>query len=301
MPHPVIAWDGQPVGDRYPAMDVVPGVLPWSTLDQDSRPWQDRKKHWHDLGVRDTTPRDHAAGMMTTGRHGALSGGVSRFDPVLAEVLYRWYCPPGGRVLDPCAGGPVRGLVASHLGLEYVGVDLDADQVDANTAVAAGSPYPSPAWFAGDALTYAWPVSDGDADMVLTCPPYHDRERYSDDPRDLSTMDWPAFLDAHRAVVGRAAAALREDRFLAWVISDVRDRHGHLRGLPRHAWQHLEDAGLHVVNEHVLRAPVGTAHKRMRPPWQACRTATRRHQIVLVAVKGDRRAATRAVSGGGGC
>jgi hypothetical protein len=31
---------------------------------------------------------------------------------VLCEIAYRWFSPPGGLILDPFAGGSVRGIVA---------------------------------------------------------------------------------------------------------------------------------------------------------------------------------------------
>lgn len=58
--------------------------------------------------------------------------GTSIFDPVLCELAYRWFTPPGGVVLDPFAGGSVRGVVAALLGRRYVGIDLRAEQVAAN-------------------------------------------------------------------------------------------------------------------------------------------------------------------------
>ena len=51
------------------------------------------------------------------GESAATQSGTSIFDPVLCELAYRWFCPPGGVVLDPFAGGSVRGIVASKLGL----------------------------------------------------------------------------------------------------------------------------------------------------------------------------------------
>jgi hypothetical protein len=33
------------------------------------------------------------------------ASGTSIFDPVLCEIAYRWFCPQGGTVLDPFAGG----------------------------------------------------------------------------------------------------------------------------------------------------------------------------------------------------
>src|SRR5882724_9329726 len=58
--------------------------------------------------------------------------GTSIFDPVLCELAYRWFCPPEAQVLDPFAGGSVRGVVASLLGYLYTGVELRGEQVAAN-------------------------------------------------------------------------------------------------------------------------------------------------------------------------
>lgn len=278
--------------DDYPPMDVH-GQLPWSVLDQSAKHWQTRKRWWLDQGVDSAETRVDAAGMIATGRHAAISGGVSRFDPFLTELLVEWFCPAGGLILDPFAGGPVRGVVSEKLGRRYVGVDLSAAQVAENRVVADRVGV-APTWLVGDATTTDW----ASADLVMSCPPYHNRERYSTDPRDLSAMRWNDFVEAHHTAVARAAAALREDRWLAWVISDVRDHRGHLRGLPALAAQHIRDAGLHLCNELVLVAPPGTRAKTMRVPWEACRTTSRRHQLILVAAKGDRRAAVANVHRG---
>lgn len=287
-------WHPDNPGD-YPPMDVY-GQLPWSVLDQSTKHWQARKKWWIAKGVDDITPRLHAAGMIHTGRHANISQGVSRFDPFLAELLYTWLCPAGGAVYDPCAGGPVRGLVAAELGYHYRGRDINDDQIRANKQAAErwGQTAGSTSWEDADGTAQA---GDGWADMVLTCPPYHNLERYTQDPRDLSAMSWQDFLTAHQRMVTNAARALKEDRFLAWVIGDVRDYKGHLRGLPGYAASHIRAAGLHITNELILIAPPGTRAKTMRRPWESCRTTTRRHQHVIIAVKGDRRAATGCVKG----
>ena len=49
---------------------------------------------------------------------------TSIFDPVLTELSYRWFNIEGGRILDPFAGGSVRGIVAAKLNMPYVGNDL---------------------------------------------------------------------------------------------------------------------------------------------------------------------------------
>lgn len=62
----------------------------------------------------------------------AANSGTSIFDPVLTELMYKWFCPPGGQILDPFAGGSVRGIVAAKLGFKYWGCDLSAAQIRAN-------------------------------------------------------------------------------------------------------------------------------------------------------------------------
>lgn len=278
-------------------MDVH-GTLPWSVLRQDSKEWQSRKKWWTARGVDDATPRASARSMVATGRHGRISGGVSRFDPHLAEVLYTWFSPRGGAVIDPLAGGPVRGIVAGTLGRGYFGIDLLAAQVAANVSKADEwmpelAEYPR--WAHGDALDILPDVEAESFDYALSCPPYWNRERYSDDPRDLSRMPWPKFLAAHAEIIEQTIRTLKPHRFATWVISDVRDSKGHLRSLPARTVEAFEAGGARLINEQVLISPAGTLAKTMRPAWEACSTTTRRHQLVLTFVKGDRREATRNV------
>lgn len=63
-----------------------------------------------------------------------IISGTSIFDPVICELVYRWFSPKGGQVLDPFAGGSVRGIVAAALGRRYCGIDLRREQVEANQA-----------------------------------------------------------------------------------------------------------------------------------------------------------------------
>ena len=67
---------------------------------------------------------------------GAQQSGTSIFDPVLCELAYTWFTAPGAHVLDPFAGGSVRGIVAAYLGRRYTGIDLRPEQIEANEAQA---------------------------------------------------------------------------------------------------------------------------------------------------------------------
>lgn len=116
-------------------------------------------------------------------------------------------------------------------------------------------------------------------------------EKYTDDPRDLSNMTWDTHLDAVRLALLNCHADLKDDRYLVWVVGDLRDNQGHLRMLPHHTARIMQETGFRLVNEHIIINPVGTRHRMLRRWWSPTRSAGRLHQHVLVAVKGNRRRA----------
>jgi hypothetical protein len=226
----------------------------------------------------------------------ASSSGTSIFDPVLCELAYRWFCPPGGLVLDPFAGGSVRGIVASKLGRRYVGIDLSARQIAANRAQAATiCDNPRPVWHSGDSRDIATLAPGTEADFIFSCPPYADLERYSDDPADLSTMLYADFLDAYRRIITETCTLLRPDRFACFVVGDVRDGRGNYRGLPWHTVQAFADAGLALYNEAVLVTAVGSLPIRVGKQFTSARKLGKTHQNVFLFLKGNAKMATAAI------
>lgn len=222
------------------------------------------------------------------------SSGTSIFDPVLCELVYRWFSPAGGAVLDPFAGGSVRGLVASRLGRRYAGVELRAEQVAANRAQLALAGKPRPVWHCGDARDTGRLCAGYKADLVFSCPPYADLERYSDDPADLSAMPYDAFLAAYRAIIAAALALLKPDRFACFVVGDVRAPDGYYRGLPGDTIAAFAAAGARLYNDAVLITAVGSLPLRAGKAFTAARKLGKAHQNVLVFCNGDPRKAAAA-------
>ena len=168
-------------------------VPPFSLLAGDGGWWQTRKRQWRDIGIRSEEGRDvRAYGSDTDtsalGQHiNSISGGQSIFDPVLTELCYRWFCPEGGTVLDPFAGGSVRGVVAAYLGRHYQGIDLSERQIEANyrnlqEILDVVPPFDgSVLWTHGDSLLTIPQVAEpASQDFLFSCPPYHDLEVYGD-------------------------------------------------------------------------------------------------------------------------
>ena len=226
----------------------------------------------------------------------ASQSGTSIFDPVLTELAYRWFCPPGGVILDPFAGGSVRGIVASVLGRQYIGVELRAEQVEANREQAeriCGDPMP--VWHIGDSRKIGDHCAGVQADFIFSCPPYADLEVYSDNPADLSTLKYADFRRDYSAIIAAAAAMLKRDRFACFVVGDARDSKGFYYGLPWHTIEAFEQAGLRLYNEAVLVTAVGSLPIRAGRAFEAARKLGKTHQNVLVFAKGSPKAATAAI------
>lgn len=224
------------------------------------------------------------------------TSGTSIFDPVLCELAYRWFCSPTGLVLDPFAGGSVRGIVASKLGRQYVGVDLRPEQIAANQEQASRlCDDPQPVWVCGDSRHIATLVDGVSADFVFSCPPYGDLEVYSDEAADLSTLDYPEFMKAYRCIVAATVGLLKPDRFACFVVGDIRDKKGFYRRFVSDTEQAFEDAGCRLYNEAVLVTAVGSLPIRVGKQFEGGRKLGKTHQNVLVFCKGDPKKATAAV------
>lgn len=283
---------------------------PFTVLDGRSGAWLDRKRAWLSLGIEgEVQAVGRAANLafnttdfikQTAGPTDATwVAGTSVFDPVLTECLIEWFCPPGGHILDPFAGGSVRGIVASLLQRQYTGIELRPEQVAANEVQrqkVLQKPTPDLQWICGDSATTLSTLTTP-VDFILTCPPYGDLEVYGDDPRDLSvkaSKDHAAFLSVYRSILVDATKLLQPDRFVVIVVGDYRDKRGFYRNFTGETVAAAEAAGLHYYNEAILVNPAGTLPIRVTAQMRTSRKLGRCHQTVLIFVKGDPRKATQA-------
>lgn len=276
-------------------------VPPLSVLDRRSGYWQEMRRRWLALGISPAEGRDgalvHDCDLRSDDFSQRLAasdrrGGTSLFDPALAAIAVRWYSPAGGHVYDPFAGGSVRGLVSGILGRSYVGVDVRAEQVDANDSQAESMDVEMvrPTWLVGDG-TCAAPTSG--ADLVLTCPPYFDLERYSDLPHDLSAMSDADFRTAYAIAIRRSVEALGPSGFSVWVVGNALDGRGRVKDLVSLTVGAHHDAGAHLHSDAVVIDPAGHAAMRASRTFPRSRRLTRTHQSFLVFCKGDPAAAAR--------
>ena len=236
---------------------------------------------------------DYSAG----GRGVGEESGISIFDPVLCEVAYRWFSAVGHVVLDPFAGGSVRGIVASKLSRGYVGVELRQEQVGAN--VEQGDllcKENKPEWICGTSTEIDALVGKREFDLIFSCPPYADLEVYSDDPRDISNMAYDKFLEHYQTIITKSCAMLKPNRFAVFVVGEVRNKKGcgYYRGFVPDTIECFKRAGLEYYNEAILITAVGSLPSRTGRMFESGRKLGKTHQNILVFCKGDAKEATLA-------
>lgn len=270
----------------------------WNTRDGE---WQERRRLWLAKGIRSEEGRE---GKLTfniplTLKDGSTGNRIksqtSVFDPVVCELACGWWCRPGGTVLDPFAGGSVRGIVASVLGLRYYGIELRGEQVASNRAQineATRGEF-EPKWRCGDAFDLV-PKAPA-CDFLFSCPPYGNLEVYSDTPGDISNMTYPQFLERYRQIIVASVAKLRNNRFACFVVSNYRGKDNDGRQMIDFVGDTVrafEDAGAAYYNDIILINSVGTGAMRANGSFvRGARKMVKTHQNVLVFVKGDPRIA----------
>lgn len=295
------------------------GIIPFSVLDTRKGEWQSRKKEWISLGIKSEIgraenlafskssqpPKVYEAKNYLTeklkreptwdetikyceDKGMKLQKGTSIFDPVLCEMMYRWFNVNGGVVIDPFAGGSVRGIVAAKLGMPYNGCDLRQEQIAANIengkeVLTEGEPFPN--WVCGDSCDIDKHLEGVKADMIMTCPPYADLEVYSDNPKDLSTMDYKDFLEAYRKIIKKTADMLKENRFAVFVVGEVRDKKGNYYNFVGDTIKAGIDAGLKYYNEIILVNATLSLAIRLSQYMNNSRKVGKHHQNVIIFYK----------------
>ena len=108
-------------------------------------------------------------------------------------------------------------------------------------------------------------------------------------------MPWDTFAGALTHSIKQASERLNDNRFAAFVVSDIRDKNGCYRGLPDVVRQAFKEAGLGYHGELVLLNALGTLPMRTRGFFENDRKVGRAHQNVLIFVKGCPKKAKQAL------
>lgn len=273
------------------------GANPFSILDTKDGLWQARKKKWVNMGIQSEVGRDAVTYHMKDwadkkGEQGTLRGNklpsdTSIFDPVLCELVYRWFCPSGGSILDPFAGGSVRGIVANYLGYHYTGIDIRQEQVESNREQALDilGVDNMPQWYVGDSnivLDQNWQKQ---FDLVFTCPPYADLEVYSDLQGDISNMEYDDFMFTLESIIRKSCKLLKSGGMAVMVVGEVRDKTGNYYGFVADVIKAFQRCkGMGFYNDAILATSLASAALRAGGNMKSAKLV-KVHQNVLVFKK----------------
>jgi len=264
---------------------------PFSVLDTKSGSWQKRKKQWKNIGIKSEIGRDAKTFNMSSWlnekpKNGAMKmNDTSIFDPALCEVLYRWFCNDGGAILDPFAGGSVRGIVANYLGYKYTGIDIRTEQIESNReqALQILAVNNQPNWYVGDSNV----VLDGmnaQYDFIFSCPPYGDLEIYSDLDGDISNMEYNDFMTAYESIIAKSCSLLKPNGYACFVVGEIRDKRGNYVGFVPDTIRAFQKCGMSFYNEAILLNSIASASMRANGNMKS-QKLVKVHQNVLVFKK----------------
>lgn len=233
---------------------------PFSILDSKSGSWRKRVNKWKRLGIKSELGRTDIKKDLKGTRslatekykgHSKIIDGASIFDPALAELIYHWFCEPSGLILDPFAGGSVRGIVANYLGFKYTGIDIRQEQVESNREQALNIlPLNNqPQWYVGDSNEVLDIEFNHKFDLIFSCPPYADLEVYSDLPNDISNMPYNEFILAYKSIIKKSINHLKVGGYACFVVGEVRNKKGNYIGFVPDTIEAMKEAGLKYYNE----------------------------------------------------
>jgi DNA modification methylase len=147
--------------------------------------------------------------------------GLSEFNPFVAKSIISYWSKPGDLILDPFAGR-TRGIVAALMGRRYVGYEISKKAYD--TIVGEINRFNLHAEIKNEDCLNIKNINDSlEADLILSCPPYFNLEKYESAPGQLSDInDYRKFLNALEERIRACVLKLKQNGFAAFIVGDFR-------------------------------------------------------------------------------
>lgn len=222
----------------------------------------DRKNLRHKLNqARDTV------GRTVWGRWDTLS----MFPFELARRCILCWSEEDDLIIDPFAGRSTRLEAAKILGRRYIGTDIDIPQ---------NYHFEDGAYLINGDARYA-PLRNVCADMILTCPPYWNLEKYNNGSNDLSLIsDYADFLTELKLVINESIRLIKPGKFIVWIIGTIR-RNQRIYDLPGDVIRMFAAGGLHLWDQVVFYKSGGLAYQRVGVMSRHSYTA-KAHEFILI-------------------
>ena len=263
-------------------------IPPFSILDTRQGYWRDRKMAWRSIiGDNGDSREGTFGGSMFT----KFSNGVSLFDPVLSELICRWFTPNNSsKIFDCFAGDTQKGFVFGHCGYTFTGIELRQEQVDVNNKVLDNfnEIKKRVKYICDDGQNVSKHFGEETQDLFFSCPPYYNLEHYSELENDASNQSsYEEFLQILEKAFSDAIRCLKNNRFAVIVVGDIRDKKtGYYYDFPSDITRIFKRNDMSLYNEMILVEPLGNLQQRVGLSMKT-RKVGKCHQNVLVFYKGN--------------
>lgn len=267
-------------------------IPPFSILDTRQGYWQERKRYWRDLIGDNGESREGTLYPGGGKKYGVTqkllefnsNNGVSLLDPVLAEIVNKWFGLDSCNTFDCFAGDSVFGYLSDALGNTFTGIELRQEQADLNNQRLRGS---KSKYICDDGQNVLNHIAENSQDLLFSCPPYFDLEVYSDLPNDASNQkEYTDFLNILDTAFTNSLKCLKDNRFAVITVGDIRNKQGFYYRFVDDIKDIFKRNGALLYNELIIVEPIGTTARRAGKSMES-RKVAKTHQNVLVFFKGD--------------
>lgn len=261
-------------------------IPPFSVLDTRQGYWRNRKQAWKEkIKDRGQARQVQVISKSLQKYNDEHYEDASILDPVLSEIMLKWFAPENGDVFDVFAGDTVFGYVSGYLGYNFTGIELREEQCHFNLEACNGLPAQ---YICDDGRNVNNHIELESQDMFFSCPPYFDIEVYSDLENDASNQKtYAEFYRIIDTAFSNAIKCLKDNRFAVVVCGDIRNKKtGEYYRFPDDIKATFQKNGMLFYNELILVDNIGTARLRATK-YMEVRKVAKTHQNVLVFYKGD--------------
>lgn len=145
----------------------------------------------------------------------------SEFHAGLTENILKFWSMRGSKVVDPFAGRATRAYVSKKLQRDYIGFEISPKTYKRVCNHFKNKEMTAPIINSDGILMKEIP--DDSADLVFTCPPYFNIEKYESVSSQLSDeTNYESFMDKINICVKNCFRVLKNGAFACWVVADMR-------------------------------------------------------------------------------
>lgn len=250
----------------------------FSVLDTMQGYWQDRKKQWEELIQDKGETREELIGD---------TYGVSVFDSCLADILTQWFTPEttNNKIIDPFSGDSIIGYVSSKKNNQFTGIELRKEQCKINNQRIQN--FSKSKYINDDAQNVLDHIPKKSQDLLISCPPYYNLEVYSDLENDASNQEtYEEFYKILDTAFTNAIQTLKENRFAAIVIGNIRDENGFYYNITGDIINTFQKNNMLLYNWLILKNSTGGAALRAKRNMKT-RKMVKTHQDILIFYNGN--------------